>query len=156
RRAGGGMLAANRVRRGSGSHSPLAARGPAPIRDGEPECRSISDPRLGRRTPVTLPDPLLFLCRQSLRRPRLTLAVLLAATAFLALGLPRLQLRTAGAAIYPSNSPPVVASLRDRELFDDGLALILLVVAEPSTPPLTSPAGLRAIRQLHEELALHP
>jgi len=87
-----------------------------------------------------------------LERPRPWLASICGLTAVLALGVPRLELRTDGAALYPRQEPAVERTAADRRTFNENPQVILLVTARPGGPALDSPAGLLVLKQLHEAL----
>jgi predicted RND superfamily exporter protein len=86
-----------------------------------------------------------------LDRPGGTLIALLAVTLLLGMGGLRLELRTDGEALHPSDDPVVDQSARDRSRFRDRDALLLLVNAGPEST-LASPRGFRFLRDLHTEL----
>jgi len=96
------------------------------------------------------------LARFSLRRPRLVLLLFSLATAAVAAGLFRLEIRTDGSAIYPVGDPTVERTLRDRETFHDLETIILLISAKPGGPPVASPAGFRFLRSSYLELRRLP
>ncbi len=87
-----------------------------------------------------------------LERPRPWLAWISCLTAVLGLGVLRLDLRTDGAAIYPSRQPAVERTVADRRAFCENDQIILLVTARPGGPALDSPAGLLFLRRLHDAL----
>jgi predicted RND superfamily exporter protein len=97
-----------------------------------------------------------LLARLALARPLLVLALLAVATAAVAKGLFRLELRTDGAAIYPQGDPAVERTLADRQSFFEADQIILLVTARPGGPLLASPAGFRFLRRLQATLARFP
>lgn len=99
---------------------------------------------------------MLSLARFALQRPRLVLFVLALGTAFVALGLFRLQIRTDGAAIYPQGDATVEQTLADRERFHEPQQVILLATSHPGGPPLASPAGFRWLQRLHAGLQALP
>jgi uncharacterized protein len=92
----------------------------------------------------------------SLRRPLWVLAALAVATVAVAAGLVRLQLRTDGAAIYPTNNPVVEQTQRDRATFGEAEQLILLVTSRGGGPSVASPAGFRFLRDTQGELGTLP
>lgn len=94
-----------------------------------------------------------FLSRISARRPVVCLAILSAVTLALGAMLPRLELRTDGAALHPSGDPTVEQTEQDRLTFEDPEALILLLTSRPAGPSLTSSSGLRHLAQTHESVA---
>jgi predicted RND superfamily exporter protein len=97
-----------------------------------------------------------LLARLALARPLLVLALLAVATAAVAKGLFRLELRTDGAAIYPQGDPAVERTLADRQSFFEADQIILLATARPGGPLLASPAGFRFLRRLQGTLARFP
>ncbi|HXO22919.1 MAG TPA: MMPL family transporter, partial [Thermoanaerobaculia bacterium] len=99
---------------------------------------------------------MLSLARAALRRPRLVLALFAAATAVMAAGLGRLQLRTDGAAIYPRGNPTVVRTLQDQETFQELPQVIVLLTARPGGPAVASPAGFRFLKRVHAGLLALP
>jgi hypothetical protein len=74
----------------------------------------------------------LFLTRASVRHPRRTIAVFLAAIALVAPGLLRLELRTDGHALVPPDDPVVKIDAEVREHF--GLRDPIVVLVETSHP----------------------
>src|SRR5579864_260227 len=86
---------------------------------------------------------MLGLARAALARPFLVLALLAVATAAVARGLFRLELRTDGAAIYPRDDPAVARTLADRQAFAEVDQIVLLVTSRPGGPRLDSAAGCR-------------
>lgn len=96
------------------------------------------------------------LVRTALRRPIPVLALLALGTAVAALGLFRLELRTDGAAIYPTEDPVVLQSQADRERFQEPEQVILLVTSRPGGPAVQSPAGLRFLLSSHREIQRLP
>jgi len=99
---------------------------------------------------------MLLLARAALARPLLVLALLGVATAAVARGLFRLELRTDGAAIYPQGDPAVERTAADRRTFHEVDQIVLLVTARPGGPRLDSPAGCRFLLRLHHGLARFP
>ena len=99
---------------------------------------------------------MLRLARAALARPLLVLAILAVATAAVARGLFRLELRTDGAAIYPRGDPAVERTLADRQAFLEVDQIILLVSARPGGPRLDSAAGCRFLLWLQHALARFP
>jgi predicted RND superfamily exporter protein len=99
---------------------------------------------------------MLRLARAALARPFLMLAALAVATAAMACGLFRLELRTDGAAIYPQGDPAVERTAADRETFQEVDQIVLLVTARPGGPRLDSPAGCRFLLRLQHSLERFP
>ena len=99
---------------------------------------------------------MLRLARAALARPLLVLAILAVATAAVARGLFRLELRTDGAAIYPQGDPAVERTLADRKAFLEVDQILLLVTARPGGPRLDSAAGCRYLLWLQHALARFP
>ena len=99
---------------------------------------------------------MLSLARAALRRPLLVLALLALATAAVAKGLFRLELRTDGAAIYPQGDAAVAQTLADRETFHEADQAILLVAARPRGPRLDTPTGFQFLRRLQRALERFP
>jgi predicted RND superfamily exporter protein len=81
-------------------------------------------------------------------------ALALALTVVLGLGLARLELRTDGASIYPDHNPVVEHTRADQKTFDDPQQVIVLVTA--ATTRLDSPAGLRFLAEAHRSLVALP
>jgi predicted RND superfamily exporter protein len=79
----------------------------------------------------------------------------LAAVLF-ASGLPRLELRTDGRAIYPSGNRIVQQSAADAERFREPDQVILLISARPGGPPVASAAGLRFLQEVDRHLRALP
>lgn len=96
------------------------------------------------------------LARLALRRPALVLLTFLLGTIAAAAGLPRLEIRTDGAAIYPEDDPVVARTLADRERFMEPEHILLLVTEKPGGPPLASPEGFRFLRKAYLELRSQP
>jgi predicted RND superfamily exporter protein len=71
-------------------------------------------------------------------------------------GLPRLELRTDGRAVYPSGNPVVEQSEADAERFREPDRIILLISARPGGPPVASPAGLRFLQEIDRYLRTLP
>jgi len=94
-----------------------------------------------------------LLSRISARHPIVCLAVVAILTLGLGAALPRLELRTDGAALHPSGDPAVERTARDRLLFQDPEELILLFTARPGGSALTSTSGLRNLAAAHEAVA---
>ncbi|HSG40831.1 MAG TPA: MMPL family transporter, partial [Thermoanaerobaculia bacterium] len=92
----------------------------------------------------------------ALRRPALVLLVFLLGTLAAAAGLPRLEIRTDGAAIYPEDDPVVARTLKDRETFNEEEQILLLVSAKPGGLPVASPEGFRFLRKAYLELRKQP
>lgn len=82
--------------------------------------------------------------------------VIAIATLALAARLPRLELRTDGAALHPSGDRTVELTARDRLLFADPEELILLLTSRPGGPALASSTGLRALSRTHASVAALP
>jgi predicted RND superfamily exporter protein len=99
---------------------------------------------------------MLTLARVALARPLLVLALLAIATAAVAKGLFRLELRTDGAAIYPQGNQVVERTLADRQLFHEADQIIVLATSRPGGPPLASVEGFRYLQQLQRALARFP
>ena len=99
---------------------------------------------------------MLALARFALRHPILVLGLLALGVALAALGLFRLELRTDGAAIYPTNDPVVLQSQADRERFQEPEQVILLVTSLRGGPALQSPGGLRFLLSSHREIQRIP
>ena len=99
---------------------------------------------------------MLALARIALKRPLPVLALLALGIAVAALGLFRLELRTDGAAIYPTDDPVVLQSQADRERFQEPEQVILLITSLPGGPALQSPAGLRFLLSSHREIQRLP
>jgi uncharacterized protein len=99
---------------------------------------------------------MLRLARAALARPLLVLALLAVATAAVARGLFRLELRSDGAAIYPQGDPAVERTLADRQAFLEVDQIVLLVTARPGGPRLDSAAGCRFLLWLQHALARFP
>src|SRR6185295_5180487 len=110
-------------------------------------CRRLE----GRRTTMRKPD-LTGLTRRCLERPKYFLLFTGLLTAVFMAGLTRLELRTDGAALYPVGEPAVEETRRDSEVFHDPERIILMVSARPGGPAAASPAGFRAIKQLHASI----
>lgn len=96
------------------------------------------------------------LVRAALRRPSLVLALLALGTAWSALGLFRLELRTDGAAIYPRDNPVIEQSLADRKAYEEPEQVILLVTSRPGGPSLESPRGFFLLARFQAELQRLP
>ncbi|HZF07530.1 MAG TPA: MMPL family transporter [Thermoanaerobaculia bacterium] len=96
------------------------------------------------------------LARIALRRPGAVLALVVLGTAVAASGLFRLELRTDGAAIYPTDDPAVLRTAADRATFREPDQLILLVTSRPGGPPVASPAGFRFLEQTQKALTALP
>ncbi len=89
-----------------------------------------------------------MLARLALARPRVTLLCGLLLAVLAASGLPRLELRTDGRAVYPSGNPIVEQSEADAERFREPDRIILLISA--------SPAGLRLLKEIDRYLRTLP
>jgi hypothetical protein len=96
------------------------------------------------------------LARFALRRPVLVLALLALGTALALRGLFSLELRTDGAAIYPTDDPVVLRSQADRERFQEPEQVILLITSLPGGPAVQSPTGLRFLLSSHREIQAIP
>ena len=96
-----------------------------------------------------MPSRLVGLC---LARPRLALLAALLVTVLCASGLPRLELRTDGRAIYPSGNRVVEQSEADAERFREPDRVVLLISARPGGPPVASTAGLHVLREIDRHL----
>lgn len=99
---------------------------------------------------------MLTLARISAQRPVAGLTVLTIVTLALAAGLPRLRLRTDGAALHPVGDRTVELTAQDRLTFQDPEELILLLTSRPGGPALTSATGLRCISETHQSVAALP
>lgn len=87
-----------------------------------------------------------------LARPRVALLAALLVAVLCASGLPRLELRTDGRAIYPSGNRVVQRSEADAERFRDPDRVILLLSARPGGPPVASTAGLQVLSEIDRHL----
>lgn len=92
------------------------------------------------------------LSRSIAARPRLWLVGIGLATLPLALGLPRIPLRTDGGALYPAADPVIEATVEDRAIFRDPEAVIVLVTTRSASESMFSPAALRDLARLTESL----
>lgn len=91
----------------------------------------------------------------ALARPRLALALMLAAVVAMAPGLLRLQLRTDGATLVPPHDPAVAADRAARRTF--GLRDPLLVILETSDPNgIFNPGTLERLRRLTRDVSALP
>lgn len=99
---------------------------------------------------------MLLLARAAAGRPIACLAILAAGTLALAAALPRLELRTDGAVLYPIGDPAVELTARDRRAFEDPEELIVLLTPRPGGPAMDSAAGLRRLAQAHRSIAALP
>ncbi|HEX4962597.1 MAG TPA: MMPL family transporter [Thermoanaerobaculia bacterium] len=95
---------------------------------------------------------MLSLARTALARPRLVLLLFLLGTVVVAAGLPRLELRTDGALLYPRGDATVEQTLADRDAFHEPERILVLVSARPGGPPVASAAGFRFLRRIFREL----
>ena len=86
--------------------------------------------------------------------PRVWLAGLGLITAALGAALPRLELRTDGAAIHPRDSGAVRASAADQIQFHDEDRVLVLIKSRAPGPAVDSPAGFAFLRAVHDSLAL--
>ncbi|HEX6900760.1 MAG TPA: MMPL family transporter [Thermoanaerobaculia bacterium] len=102
------------------------------------------------------PGPLSRLTGACLARPRLTLLAGLLVAALFGSGLPRLELRTDGQAIYPSRNRIVQRSQDDAERFREPDQVILLISARPGGPPVAGVAGLRFLKEVDLHLRALP
>lgn len=98
----------------------------------------------------------LTLARISAGRPLVCLAILAIVTLALASRLPRLELRTDGAALYPTGDRTVELTARDRLAFADPEELIVLLTSRPGGPSLASAAGLRSLSRAQASVAALP
>lgn len=96
------------------------------------------------------------LVRAALRRPFLVLALLALGTAWSALGLFRLELRTDGAAIYPLDNRVIEQGLADRKAYEEPEQVILLVTSRPGGPSLESSRGFFLLARFQAELQRLP
>ncbi|MCY1021114.1 efflux RND transporter permease subunit [Pyxidicoccus sp. MSG2] len=96
------------------------------------------------------------LTQACLARPRLVLLAGLLVTLFFVSGIPRLNLRTDGMAIYPSDNPVVEQSEVDAETFRDPDQVIVLVNSRVAGPRVASLAGLRFLRELDRQVRRLP
>ncbi len=92
--------------------------------------------------------PLSRLTGACLARPRLTLLAGLLVAALFGSGLPRIELRTDGQAIYPSRNRIVQQSAADAERFREPDQVILLISTKPGGPPVASTTGLRFLKEV--------
>ncbi len=99
---------------------------------------------------------MLPLARFALARPRRVLLLIVLASAAVAPGIGRLELRTDGAAIYPAGDPVVARTAADREAFQETDQVILLATARPGGPPLASPAGFSFLKTVEAPLQALP
>ena len=76
----------------------------------------------------------------------------LALTLLFASFIPRLELRTDGSALEPVASEAVRLTDLHRDHFDEREQVLLLFSAAANEPPVESPAGLRALKAIHEGL----
>jgi len=97
-----------------------------------------------------------LLARLPLARPRVTLLCGLLLAVLSASGLPRLELRTDGQAVYPAGNRVVQQSAADAERFREPDRIILLVSARPGGPLVASPAGLRFLKEIDRYLRTLP
>jgi predicted RND superfamily exporter protein len=91
-----------------------------------------------------------------LARPRVTLLLGLLITTLAASGLPLLELRTDGEAIYPVDNPVIEQSNLDEKAFRDPRQALVLVSAKAGGPPVASVAGFRFLKELDRELRILP
>ncbi len=97
-----------------------------------------------------------LLRRSVLFRPVRLLLFVLALTLIPASALPRLELRTDGAALHPTGNPVVEATRKDRGVFHDPEQVILLLSSRAAGPAVESAAGFRTVRRLHYALGKLP
>ena len=97
-------------------------------------------------------SPLLRLGDSALASPRAWLLGIALVTAGFALAIPRLELRTDGAALYPSGNETVRRTTTDRMTFHEPESLLVLVVARPEGPEVASPPGFELLRRLDGDL----
>ena len=90
------------------------------------------------------------------RHPRVALTVIAALTVFFALALPRLEIRTDGAAIHPQDSPAVRATAVDQARFHDPNAVLVLLRSRQGGPRLTTRDGFAFLAEAHDSLAALP
>lgn len=88
--------------------------------------------------------------------PRLWLAGVALVTALFAAALPRLEIRTDGAAIHPPGSAAVRATAADRTQFHDDDLVLILLRSRTGGAPVDSPAGLAFMQAAHDSLAALP
>ncbi|MBW2274504.1 MAG: MMPL family transporter [Deltaproteobacteria bacterium] len=91
-----------------------------------------------------------------LDRPRRTLGVVSILTLLVGSGLLRLDLRTDGAAIYPTGNVTVQNTLDDRAAFRESEQAILLVNPARGRPGFDSATGFQALRRLQGSLEALP
>lgn len=91
--------------------------------------------------------------RSVTERPGVWLAGCAVLTLVLGLGLLRLELRTDGAALYPTGEPVVERTAADRRAFHERDRVLVLLTSWPGGAAVDSPRGLRLVKRLHEELA---
>lgn len=94
------------------------------------------------------PGILYRLAALCLAKPRATWLVGLLVTLLLASGLPLLELRTDGRAIYPKNNPIVERTEGDTETFRDPHQVIVLVSSRQGGMPVASAAGFQALKAI--------
>jgi predicted RND superfamily exporter protein len=99
---------------------------------------------------------MLWLSRSAIENPRKWLVGLAFVTVVLALGLPSLEIRTDGAAIYPTGNEAIERTREDRAAFNDAEQIILLVSAKPGGPRVESPEGFRRLRRIENDLEKLP
>lgn len=84
--------------------------------------------------------------------PRAWILGIALVTAGFALALPKLELRTDGAALYPSGNETVRRTQADRQTFHEPEPLIVVVASRPEGPAVASRSGFELIRRLDDDL----
>ena len=97
-------------------------------------------------------SPLLRLAGGFMRRPAPGLVALSIPTLFFCLLIPRLELRTDGAALYPVGDATIVRDEADRALFREPEQVVVLVTSTAGGPPLASIEGLRYLDRIQKML----
>ena len=92
----------------------------------------------------------------ALRHPFAALCLYGVLTAVAISGLFRLELRTDGAALYPTGNPVVARSLADRTTFREAEQVLLLVTSREGGPRVASPEGFRFLQTLQKDLEKLP
>lgn len=97
----------------------------------------------------------------AMNRPAYWLVACVSLTVILGLGLKHLQIRTEGAALYPTGNKVIQQTDKDHSTFSDPQELILLVtLQDPKGNFLGSPEELLSLKHIHESLKnledLHP
>ncbi len=91
------------------------------------------------------------LARRVVQHPRLWLVAGILLTVGLAAGVPQLELKTNGAALYPERNAVIETSEADRFRFEEPRHVVLLVgCADPGC--LATPSGLLFLRRVHDEI----